>query len=146
LTVEIGPQELQRDGLRKIAERFDQEHKRLFTFALPLEHEIVTLRAAVQGRSVTVERPSIPRGGASPRDALIGEEPVYMDGAHLDAAVYERSSLKAGNELHGPAIVLEMDSTTVILPRHRGTVDRLGNILIHPEDHIAAGTKTVTGG
>src|SRR6185437_6049837 len=65
LTVEIGPQELQRDGLRKIAERFDQEHKRLFTFALPLEHEIVTLRAAVQGRSVTVERPSIPRGGAS---------------------------------------------------------------------------------
>ena len=32
----------------------------------------------------------------------------------------------------GPAIVLEMDSTTVILPDHVGTVDEFGNILITP--------------
>jgi len=146
LTVEIDPKDLEKNGLRTISEKFDEEHKRLFTFALPLEHELVTVRAAVQGRSITIERPAIPHGGVSPENALVGEEPVYMDGAHLKALVYERSKLKAGNELHGPAIVLEMDSTTIILPRHRGTVDKLGNILIYPEDHPLARTKTAVRG
>lgn len=146
LNVEIDPKDVEEHGLPTISDKFDEEHKRLFTFALPLEHEIVTVRAAVQGRSITIERPAIPHGDASPQEAIIGEEPVYMDGACLKALVYERSRLKAGNELQGPAIVLEMDSTTVILPRHRGTVDKLGNILIYPEDHAPARTKTAIRG
>ena len=32
----------------------------------------------------------------------------------------------------GPAIVGEMDSTTVILPGHIATVDDIGNLLINP--------------
>ena len=47
--------------------------------------------------------------------------------------VYDRAKLKAGNRLKGPAIVIEMDSTTVILPKHTGHVDKLGNILIYPD-------------
>ena len=42
-------------------------------------------------------------------------------------------SFKAGNIVKGPAIVMEMDSTTVILPQHHGKVDKLGNILIYPD-------------
>ena len=37
--------------------------------------------------------------------------------------------------IKGPAIVMEMDSTTVVLPKHTGLVDRLGNILIYPDGH-----------
>jgi N-methylhydantoinase A len=51
----------------------------------------------------------------------------------MQATVYERTRLKAGNRIKGPAIVIEMDSTTVILPRHTGRVDKLGNILIYPD-------------
>ena len=45
-----------------------------------------------------------------------------------------RAKLKAKNKLRGPAIVMEMDSTTVILPKHTGTVDKYGNILIYPDN------------
>ena len=47
--------------------------------------------------------------------------------------MYDRAKLKAGNRIKGPAIVMEMDSTTVVLPKHTGLVDRLGNILIYPD-------------
>ena len=40
---------------------------------------------------------------------------------------------KQGNVIKGPAIVLEMDSTTVVLPGHSGRVDKFGNILITPD-------------
>jgi len=49
--------------------------------------------------------------------------------------------LKAGNRIAGPAIVMEMDSTTVILPKHHGKVDAYGNILIYPDDYKAPKKK-----
>jgi hypothetical protein len=58
-----------------------------------------------------------------------------MDGKDCSAVVYDRARLKAGNRIAGPAIVVEMDSTTVILPRHHGTVDTHGNILIYPDGY-----------
>jgi len=48
-----------------------------------------------------------------------------MDGKDCTATVYDRAQLKAGNRIAGPAIVMEMDSTTVILPKHHGKVDTL---------------------
>jgi hypothetical protein len=39
--------------------------------------------------------------------------------------------------------VIEMDSTSVILPKHHGKVDRLGNILIYPDK--AARKRPATG-
>ena len=44
----------------------------------------------------------------------------------------DRARLRAGDVIAGPAIVVEMDSTTLIETRHAGTVDRFGNILIYP--------------
>jgi N-methylhydantoinase A len=40
----------------------------------------------------------------------------------------------AGNRLDGPAIVTEMDSTTLILPNYHAEVDAFGNLLIRPSD------------
>jgi len=48
------------------------------------------------------------------------------------ATLYDREKLMAGNVLMGPAIVTEMDSTTVLLPGFRGDIDDYGNILIRP--------------
>jgi N-methylhydantoinase A len=133
LTVNIALKELQKKGLAAISDEFDAEHKRLFTFALELEHEIVTLRASVQGRGIKLKRAAIARGTPDPKAAVVGRQASYMDGRNVTALVYDRSLLKAGNKIRGPAIVMEMDSTTVILPRHHGRVDKLGNILIYPD-------------
>jgi N-methylhydantoinase A len=133
LTVDVGLEELQRKGLRAVSEKFDREHERLFTFALDLEHELVTLRASVQGRGIELKRRAISTGAANPAAAVVGKQASYMDGKKVTALLYDRSRLKAGNRIKGPAIVMEMDSTTVILPKHHGKVDRLGNILIYPD-------------
>ena len=125
LSVSVDLKELQKKGLKAVSDQFDAEHKRLFTFALPLEHELVTLRAAVQGQGIKIKRQVLGKGGSSPSAAVVGKQKSYMDGKDVTATVYDRAKLKAGNKVAGPAIVMEMDSTTVILPeahRHRRCV------------------------
>ena len=144
LTVSVDLKDLQKKGLKAISDQFDAEHKRLFTFALPLEHELVTLRAAVQGQGIKIKRQVLGKGGPSPAAAVVGKQKSYMDGKDVTAIVYDRAKLKAGNKVPGPAIVMEMDSTTVILPKHTGTVDASGCILIYPNGYKApkkAGSK-----
>jgi N-methylhydantoinase A len=135
LTVDVDLAALKKRGLKAISDPFDAEHKRLFTFALPLEHEFVALRAVVQGRGITVKRPAIARGGRDPKAAAVGRQDVTIDRRKAKATVYDRAKLRAGNRIKGPAIVMEMDSTTVVLPKHTGLVDKLGNILIYPDGH-----------
>jgi N-methylhydantoinase A len=135
LTINVDLASLEKRGLKAISDPFDEEHKRLFTFALPLEHELVNLRAFVQGRGITIQRPVIEKGGPDPKAAAVGKQKSYMGGKSVTAIVYDRAKLKAGNKVAGPAIVMEMDSTTVILPKHHGVVDRFGNILIYPDGY-----------
>ena len=139
LTVDVDLKRLEKQGLDAIRKPFDEEHTRLFTFALPLEHEFVALRAVVQGKGIRIKRQTIAKGGTSPAAAAVGKQKSYMDGKDCTATVYDRARLKAGNRIPGPAIVMEMDSTTVILPKHHGRVDAHGNILIFPDGWKAPG-------
>jgi N-methylhydantoinase A len=133
LTVDVDLGEIRKKGLDAIGDQFDEMHRQLFTFALDEEKELVNLRAVVNGKATTVKPAVIEKGGKSAKAAVIAEHKVYVDGKDRDAKLYHRSKLKAGNEIPGPAIVLEMDSTTLILPGHTGKVDEFGNILIRPD-------------
>jgi N-methylhydantoinase A len=62
---------------------------------------------------------------------------MWVEGGWVDAPVYERGSLRAGQRLAGPAIVAQYDSTTLILPAHVGVVHASGSILIWPEGEEA---------
>jgi N-methylhydantoinase A len=141
LSVDVDPKRLEKEGLDAIRKPFDEEHTRLFTFALPLEHEFVALRAVVQGKGINIKRQVIAKGGTSPAAAAVGKQKAYMDGKGCTATVYDRAKLKAGNRIAGPAIIMEMDSTTVILPKHHGKVDTYGNILIYPDGYKAPKRK-----
>ena len=96
----------------------------------------------MQGKGVVIKRQVVAKGGTLAGAAVVGKQKAYMDGRDVTALVYDRARLKAGNRIPGPAIVLEMDSTTVILPRHHGRVDAYGNILIYPDKHQATKKKT----
>jgi N-methylhydantoinase A len=119
-------------GLAAVGTTFDTEHTRLFTFALDAEHELVNLRAAVTGRAPNVAAPALPEGGPDASGARHSTARVHVDGGWAEAGVYDREQLRAGNVVAGPAIVTEMDSTTLVLPGHVGTVDAVGTILITP--------------
>jgi N-methylhydantoinase A len=119
-------------GLAAAGAAFDAEHDRLFTFALDAEHELVNLRAVVTGRAPQISAPPVPEGGTDPSAARRGDTKVYVDGGWTEAQLYDRTALAAGNVVPGPAVITEMDSTTLVLPGYAGTVDAVGSILIRP--------------
>jgi N-methylhydantoinase A len=124
--------ELTAGGLATLTKRFDDEHRRLFTFNMDAEHELVNLRATAMGGVVELPSHTLPQGDGDPAQAKLRDHTLWMDGAEQAAAIYDRSKLEAGDVIVGPAIVTEMDSTTLIETRHIGTVDAHGNILITP--------------
>ncbi|MDG1986914.1 MAG: hydantoinase/oxoprolinase family protein [Halieaceae bacterium] len=133
LTVDFDTKDLRKKGFDVIGDSFDEMHKQLFTFALDADKEIVNLRAIAQGKATDIKARKVGKGSRTPsKSSQIGESRVYMDGKDQVAALYDRSKLKSGNQVDGPAVVLEMDSTTVILSGHVGKVDTYGNILITP--------------
>ena len=132
LTVPFEIEQLEKEGLDLLGQQFDAMHEQLFTFALDADKEVVNVRAVAQGRPTKVRAQSVAKGGQSPAAARITEVEVFIDGKDRKAGLYDRGRLKAGNVIDGPAIVQEMDSTTLILPGHEGTVDDYGNILINP--------------
>ncbi|UVO50489.1 hydantoinase/oxoprolinase family protein [Sphingomonas sp. SUN019] len=119
-------------GLDTLTTRFDDEHRRLFTFNMDSEHELVNLRAVATGRALELPALTLPQGDGDPAQARLRDHTLWMDNAEQAAVIYDRSKLEAGDVIPGPAIVIEMDSTTLIETRHIGTVDDFGNILITP--------------
>ena len=113
--------------------RFDAEHKRLFTFNLPTPQELVNIRVIALGKSANVSAERIAEGDGDPAGARLYDHEVWMDGRAQGAAIYDRAKLRAGDIVPGPAVVTEMDSTTLVLAGHIATVDPFGNILITPE-------------
>ncbi len=131
LTVEIDLADT-RGVLGGIAEDFDAMHEKLFTFALPAEKELVNIRSIVLGKKANVKAQSVaPNTDAS--QAVVGSQSIFVDGLTCDANIYNREGLGAGGLIAGPAIITEMDSTTLILPNHQGLVDDFGNIVITPD-------------
>ena len=135
LTIATTPAAWDSDGLEGVTARFDAEHEQLFTFALDAEHELVALRVVVQGQ----ERPFLNTEhdhGDKTIDAAasLSKSRIYVDGVWHDVFIYDRAKLKPQNTITGPAIVSEMDSTTLVLPEHKAVVDAAGNLVIYPDD------------
>ncbi|MCY1672713.1 hydantoinase/oxoprolinase family protein [Novosphingobium sp. SL115] len=122
---------LRRDGLKGVTDRFDAEHKRLFTFNMDSAHELVNLRAVAMGPALDLPAPALEQGDGNPIAAKVRDHELWADGAMVPAVIYDRAKLRAGDIIPGPAIVTEMDSTTLIEAGCTGTVDHVGNILIH---------------
>ncbi len=127
----ITPDVLTADGIAGILARFDAEHKRLFTFNMDTPHEIVNLRAVAMGRALDLPAAELEKGDGNPIAAKMRDHTLWMDGREQAAVIYDRSKLRAGDVIPGPAIVCEMDSTTLIESGCVGTVDHVGNILIN---------------
>ncbi|MDE2405712.1 MAG: hydantoinase/oxoprolinase family protein [Sphingomonadales bacterium] len=123
---------LRSDGIAGILARFDAEHRRLFTFNMDTPHEIVNLRAVALGRMLDLPASELPRGDGDPVAAKMRDHVLWMDGREQAAVIYDRARLRQGDVIPGPAIVCEMDSTTLIESGCVATVDHVGNILIHP--------------
>lgn len=118
-----------------LRERFHGEHRRAYGHAAPEEPiELVNLRLTAVGRT---QKPAL-RPLEAPvepmESALRGRRALWVDGqGPIECRVYDRYRLGPGARLSGPAVVEEFDSTVLILPGWRGTVDGYGHLLLEPD-------------
>lgn len=128
----IDKQVLDADGIEGILARFDEEHLRLFTFNMDTPHEIVNLRAVSLGQAPALPASELPKGDGDPSAAKIRDHTLWMDGREQAAVIYDRAKLRQGDIVPGPAIITEMDSTTLVESGCTAAIDAVGNILINP--------------
>jgi N-methylhydantoinase A/oxoprolinase/acetone carboxylase beta subunit len=119
-------------GLRSA---YHDEHRRAYGTTSPEKDiEIVNIRLVGMGRIAPIEPRMIEAGGSDPQPACLGYRSVVFekDGgpSPLSTAIYDRGRLPAGAIIHGPAIVQQMDSTTVLPPGFTGRVDSFANLVI----------------
>ena len=120
-------------GLAVLTDEFDRQHEQLFTFAHRKDHEIVMIRAIVKAKSsLTADLKEVSETKSKLEDAKFHDTRFYHEQEWHEAVIYDREKLGVGTVIPGPAIVVEMDSTTLILPGHAATVDKIGNLLINP--------------
>lgn len=126
------------EGWAGLAMRFHEAHRQRFGHAderAPIE--TVTLAATGWGRVEPPRLPSLPPGGPSAEQARVGVRPVFFEpeavgvrGSWHDTTLYERSRLRAGNVVHGPAVIDEVSATTVLYPGDVATVHETGAIFV----------------
>ncbi len=115
-----------------IAEAFHLEHERIYGFRdAETEVEIGTARLAMVGETAEMPQRGIAAGTGTP--ARKGARPLFRSGAWLDADVYDRTALGAGDTVAGPAIIEQDDTTTVVLPGWIARADRAGNLVLERE-------------
>ena len=132
LSLGISIDDLKKNSLSILTDEFDRQHEQLFTFAHGKDHEIVMLRAVVEAQNEEMADLDINKSNSSVDDAKIHDTQFYYEGKWHDAALFERNKIGVNSIIPGPSIIQEMDSTTVILPGHSATVDKIGNLLINP--------------
>ena len=116
-----------------IARAFNKAHRQRFGYSDPKEPvEVVNLRLKMV---VPVEKPMpSPEAaqGAGCAGAIVGQKTLVFGGDVVEAPLVMREQLHCGNRIPGPALVIQMDSTTVLPPGWEGEVDGWGNLVAVP--------------
>ena len=107
---------------------FRAAHQALYGFVLEAPVELVTLRVEAVGK---LPAPVLPRLTAGPMPAALAMRAVHFAGGTRETPVLAREALGAGTVFEGPAILTQLDATTLVPPDWTVTVDASGALLLH---------------
>jgi N-methylhydantoinase A len=132
ISVPIGAGGMTQATADDLVHRFHEQHQQLYTFAdrkAPVE--LVNLRVYANGLMDHVTLPEIGRAPAGEKPTPSGMRPAAPEGSVIaEVPVYRRERLLAGHVVTGPAIVDQLDCTTVVLAGQVATVDPVANLII----------------
>jgi N-methylhydantoinase A len=120
-------------AVARIGSLFHEKHRHLFGHDSPdSEVELMTLSVSAVGPRARTPMPDLAAGGPDPSAAFKGTRKVYFEeaGGFMDCPTFERSRLAAGNVIAGPAVIEQMDTTTVLPPGESARVDRSGSLIV----------------
>lgn len=114
------------------AARFHAAHRQRYGYARPeVPVELVNVRVTGRGLRPKPELPRVATASSpDPAPAQVGETHLRAEGEWMRAPVYERALLRCGHRLVGPALVVQEDATTVLLPGWQADVDPWGHLVV----------------
>lgn len=97
-----------------LRQRFDKAYENLYGVKLDdMNVEVVSWRVTARGGETTRNASvDLPNKNAEPK----ATRPVYLDGEFIDTPVYDRSALAAGQDIEGPVVIEERETTVFVLP------------------------------
>ena len=108
---------------------FAAAHRGLYGFDLPdVAIEIVTLRVEAAG-ALPTPAASRPQGGGA-EAAVTGRQTIRLPAGPVDAPIIDRALLGPGAHFAGPAIVTQLDATTLVAPGWQARMDASGALLL----------------
>jgi len=152
IPIDVEFSELKAHALSHISELFEDAHEKAFTYRLSANIELMNLRIVAEEITpkITVKESVTTKFPEPPSSAIAGSTTlIYQNKEHKESIIWDRSKLLYGNILHGPCIVNEMDSNTLILPSFKGEIDSVGNILLWESDSrngVKASSNGLTNG
>ncbi|MGI9145958.1 MAG: hydantoinase/oxoprolinase family protein [Chloroflexota bacterium] len=134
LSVPLEPGDLNSPAaLQRVKHSFDSLHETTYGYSAPDERaEIVNVGMLATGLMPRVELRPVPVGDSSSTAARRGSRRVYFSetSGFADATVLDRYALRVGNVIEGPAVIEEVDSTTVVHPGYSAEVGVFGVLVL----------------
>jgi N-methylhydantoinase A len=123
------------DNVVLLGHKFSAAHKALYGFDLPeVAMEIVTLRLEASG---VLPAPTPGKvGQGDPHTAKIGTQAMLLNGTEIMVPVLDRTRLGVGAEINGPAILTQLDTTTLIEINWVASIQQSGSIILTKQTSI----------
>ena len=119
--------------LGALAGRFAEAHRRMYGFVAEEDPvQLVTFRVEASGRVPKATFAAGADAGPDASGAVVGSRAVWLQeaGGFVDCPVYDRDLLRNGNCFAGPAIIEQMDATTVVPPGWTARVEPFLNVVL----------------
>ena len=119
------------DSADEIARRFHQTYEELYKRSDPDQPaELINLRLRTVGKVPKPELPKLPTSDDGRPPDPVSSRKVYLDGGWCEASVFDRTSLKSGQRIPGPAIIEQFDTTTVVTTDFSAEVNSHGILIL----------------
>ena len=119
--------------LAELGDRFHDLHDQRYGYRRD-DHpvEVASAWVAVEHDLRPLELPTVPAADGEPAPRRMRE--ARFDGVEVEVPVYARDDLGAGCTLRGPAVIEQLDATSVVPPDHRLEVDGFGHLVVSRTD------------
>ena len=133
LTVPSPMPPLKATDLDLMRRRFDSQHEQAHGHKAESEPvELVSLRLVSTGLVPQAKLSPVKSTGKNLEAAKTGERKIFFGKEHgmLNCRIYLRNLLEPEHAITGPAVIEQMDTTTVIHPEQEATVDSYRNLIV----------------
>ena len=136
VNVKITREEIEDEKIELAAQKFHPEHNRLYGYSLEEEGtliELINLRLLSVGKTVKPRFKQEEYDGEDPKKAFKRKRKIYLpiEKEFKKVPVYDGHRLRYGNKVEGPAIIEQVNTTTLIFSEFCVLCDKYGSYTMY---------------